>query len=123
MNTALQQEACNSVFFQTTHKKWLNDCENFDDNDDNDNEFSEFTYDFVDFDTLQLTFSIIQNKWADSDSQNAADISSLIKINQACEASETNFLFNKIFILSRNFLIFETTLNFHQVSFKILQQW
>ena len=45
----------------------MNDCENLDDNDDNDNEFSEFTHNFVDFDTLQLIFSIIQDKWADSD--------------------------------------------------------
>ena len=52
MNIILQQEAHNSVFFQTTHEKWLNNCENFDDNNDNNNEFSEFTHDFVNFDTL-----------------------------------------------------------------------
>jgi len=52
INTALWQETHNSVFFQTIHEKWLNNCENLDDNDDNDNEFSEFINDFVDFDTL-----------------------------------------------------------------------
>ena len=105
------------------HEKWLNDCENLDDNDDNDDEFSEFICDFVNFNILQLTFSIIQDKWADSDSQNAADISLLVKMNQAYEASEINSLSDKTFILLKKFLISETILNFHQMSFKILQQW
>ena len=30
---------------------------------------------------------------------------------------------DKVFILSRNYSIFETTSDFHRVSFKILQQW
>ena len=127
MNAALQQEACDSVFFQTIHEKWLNDYENLDNNDDNnddddnDNEFFEFICDFVDLNTLQLTFSIIQDKWADSDNQNAADISLLIKVNQACEVFETNSLFDEAFILSRNFSISETTSDFHKVSSEILQ--
>ena len=58
INVILWQETCDSVFFQMTHEKWLNDYENLDNNDDNndndnnDDEFSEFTHDFVDFDTL-----------------------------------------------------------------------
>ena len=121
MNIALQQEACDSVFFQIIHEKWLNDCENFNNNDDNDNEFSEFIHNFVDFDTLQLTFLIIQDKWADSDSQNAADIFLLVKANQACRVFETNSLSDEVFILSRNLSISKITSDFHQVSFKILQ--
>ena len=55
-------------FFQTTHEKWLNDYENLDNNndnnndDDNDDKFSEFTHDFINLDTLHLTFSIIRDK-------------------------------------------------------------
>ena len=70
-----------------------------------------------------MTFSIIQDKWADSDNQNAADISSLIRTNQACKASETNSLSDEAFILSRNLSISETTSDFHKMSFRILQQW
>jgi len=46
----------------------LNDYKNLDNNDDNNNnddnddKFSEFTYNFVNLDTLHLTFSIIRNK-------------------------------------------------------------
>ena len=98
----------------------MNSEENMMNNNDNDDEFFQFTHDFINLDTLHLTFSIIRNKWADSDNQNAADISLLIRINQACRVSETNFLFDEIFILSRNFLISETKLDFHKILFEIL---
>ena len=98
----------------------MNDYKNFNNNDNNNDEFFKFTHNFVNFNTLQLVFSIIWNKWADSDNHNAADIFSLIEINQAYKASETNFLSDKAFILLKKFLISKTTLNFYQVLFKIL---
>ena len=52
--------------------------------------------------------------------QNVTNIFSLIKANQACRASETTSVSDKVFILSRNHLISETTSDFYKVSFKIL---
>ena len=44
-------------------------------------------------------------------------------MNQACRAFKINSLFDEAFILSRNFLISETTSDFHKVLSEILQQW
>ena len=109
------------------HDKWLNDYENLDNkndnnnDDNNDDESFKFIHDLINLDTLHLIFLIIRDKWADFDSQNAADIFSLVKANQACWASETNSVSDEAFILLRNYLMSEMTLNFYRVSFRILQ--
>ena len=129
VDAALRQEARDSAFSQTTHEEWLDDYEDLDNDDgnngddDNDDESPESTRDFIDLDTLHLAFSIIRDKWADSDSQDAADIPSLVGANQACRAPETNSASDEASILPRNHSIPGTTSDFHRVSPGILQQW
>jgi hypothetical protein len=122
VDAALRKDAYRSAFSQVITEDAL-DSDNDSDVEDNDDVIgsSETTDDSISLDTLYMAFSIIKNKWADSDLQDAEDIPSLTIPSHAHKAPRP--VYDDAPIAREDDQALGTSPDFHNVGPQTLQQW
>ncbi len=74
MNAILQKNVWDSALSQVTHRDYFDD----DDDDENSDDMIQISEtvndDFVNLNTLYQAFSIVKNKWANSDNQDSQKV-------------------------------------------------
>ena len=98
----------------------------YSENDDEDNDDvikSETTDDSINLDMLYLAFSIIKNKWADSDCRDTQDIPSLINPWHADRTLTANSVFEEVPTVPGNDRALGTSPDFYNIGPQTLLHW